>query len=513
MGLSPSSKSNPTTVSRFLDTGYDNVKKVADNIEDINSISNSIDIINQEAITQVEVIGQGYVDQAEAAKVASEQAASDSQGYSVTAINAKNESIVQAGIATDKANEALQSANESATQAGIATTQANSAINSANAAATSEGNALSSSNLAESWATNGEDILVDGTEYSAKHYSIKASASAAQASLDAQTISDQLDSTYLKAESDLRYFQVSNNLSEVDPTQGRSNLGLGTVATKDVGSSANEIPDKAILDVRLATTGNLGDSATKNIGSNVGEVPDKAVLDTRLGTTGNLGTAATRNVGESAGNVLEVGAFGIGSTTTLFTGNISTLTNSGLYWYGTEALNKPTASDGHLLNISRLQGISANISMVKNVPEIYIQNTNLSTEWFKSYSSYNILGTVSESVGVPTGAIIEKGSNINGEYTKFADGTLICTGKITTGSSSSASGTVFRSEPSSSGLYASQFLTAPEISITNITSTKNSFGAKAASTTTGYSSMRAYAGTGADCEDVTLSYIAIGKWF
>lgn len=43
------------------------------------------------------------------------------------------------------------------------------------------------------------------------------------------------------------------------------------------------------------------------------------------------------------------------------------------------------------------------------------------------YSRDSILGTVSQSAGIPTGAIIERGSNANGEYTKFADGTLICT--------------------------------------------------------------------------------------
>lgn len=35
------------------------------------------------------------------------------------------------------------------------------------------------------------------------------------------------------------------------------------------------------------------------------------------------------------------------------------------------------------------------------------------------------VGTVSESSGVPTGAIIESGSNANGDYIKYADGTLI----------------------------------------------------------------------------------------
>jgi hypothetical protein len=42
------------------------------------------------------------------------------------------------------------------------------------------------------------------------------------------------------------------------------------------------------------------------------------------------------------------------------------------------------------------------------------------------YSQHNILGTVSQTAGVPTGAIIERGSNANGEYVKYADGTLIC---------------------------------------------------------------------------------------
>jgi len=40
-------------------------------------------------------------------------------------------------------------------------------------------------------------------------------------------------------------------------------------------------------------------------------------------------------------------------------------------------------------------------------------------------SDRDVLGTVSQSDGVPTGAIIERGANANGEYVKFADGTLI----------------------------------------------------------------------------------------
>ncbi|WP_312903865.1 hypothetical protein [Stutzerimonas nitrititolerans] len=44
----------------------------------------------------------------------------------------------------------------------------------------------------------------------------------------------------------------------------------------------------------------------------------------------------------------------------------------------------------------------------------------------KAYRRGNILGTVSQAGGVPTGAIIERGSNTNGEYIRWADGTQEC---------------------------------------------------------------------------------------
>lgn len=42
------------------------------------------------------------------------------------------------------------------------------------------------------------------------------------------------------------------------------------------------------------------------------------------------------------------------------------------------------------------------------------------------YGPGNLLGPVSETGGVPTGAVIERGSNADGDYVRFADGTQIC---------------------------------------------------------------------------------------
>lgn len=67
----------------------------------------------------------------------------------------------------------------------------------------------------------------------------------------------------------------------------------------------------------------------------------------------------------------------------------------------------------------------------------------------RSAAVADIVGAVSQAGGVPTGAIIERGSNSNGEYIKFADGTMICRGAgIQTAPAANAASSVTISLPS-----------------------------------------------------------------
>ena len=62
------------------------------------------------------------------------------------------------------------------------------------------------------------------------------------------------------------------------------------------------------------------------------------------------------------------------------------------------------------------------------------------------YVRSTILGTVAQAAGVPTGAILERGANANGEYLRLADGTQICTSPaLSSGAVTTASGAVFQS--------------------------------------------------------------------
>lgn len=70
------------------------------------------------------------------------------------------------------------------------------------------------------------------------------------------------------------------------------------------------------------------------------------------------------------------------------------------------------------------------MSKARELADSYL-DSEVDTAVADRYGKDNILGTVSQSEGVPTGAIIERGSNANGEYVKYADGTLICTKNVT----------------------------------------------------------------------------------
>ncbi|CUJ98201.1 hypothetical protein RUE5091_01897 [Ruegeria denitrificans] len=59
----------------------------------------------------------------------------------------------------------------------------------------------------------------------------------------------------------------------------------------------------------------------------------------------------------------------------------------------------------------------------------------------------NLLGSVAENGGTPTGAVIERGSTENGDYVRFADGTQICTAFLTPSPCTVTKGALFTSTP------------------------------------------------------------------
>ena len=100
------------------------------------------------------------------------------------------------------------------------------------------------------------------------------------------------------------------------------------------------------------------------------------------------------------------------------------------------ATNLATARAINGVSFDGSANISINAAAVPNTPAGSVAATTVQAAIneldAEKFGRNTILGTVSQSAGVPTGAVIERGSNANGEYVRFADGTQICTGAVPT---------------------------------------------------------------------------------
>lgn len=151
---------------------------------------------------------------------------------------------------------------------------------------------------------------------------------------------------------------------------------------------------------------------------------DVATMQTTLGLVPTTGSSDT-----TAGRLLKVGDFGLGSTDLPdYSGDLNALNATGFYLVA--GTNMPSGQSAGFVTVQT--------NALNNIIQTFIsQGTTTCFEracgggvwgpWRLRYNQASIIGTVSQSAGVPTGAIIERGSNANGEYVKFADGTLICT--------------------------------------------------------------------------------------
>jgi len=124
------------------------------------------------------------------------------------------------------------------------------------------------------------------------------------------------------------------------------------------------------------------------------------------------------------------------------------------------------------------------------------------------------VGTVSQSGGVPTGAIIESGSNANGEYVRFADGTQICTSPLLTGGNVDIAYGPIASTGEITWTFPAPFITMPNTSgvekanVGGCWVVRGQSGAES-NTTACYRICRAVAIAAAPA----AGFIAIGRWY
>jgi hypothetical protein len=330
------------------------------------------------------------------AQEAAESAASALSSANNAALSASSASAsassasTSASEASGSATTASSASSTATTQADIATTKASEASTSAANALTSETNAATSADLAEDWAikTSGP---VSGSEYSSKYHAGLASASATSAN-NAKTAAEAArDQTLAVYDSfDDRYLGTKAS----DPTVDNDGdpLVAGSLYFNSVSGVMRLYTGSAWVAAYVSGTASsvavtpAGNIAATNVQTALQELDSEKLPVANPSYTGTLtGSSDVVNIG--SGQVYKDAS-----------GNV---------------------------------GIGTSSPSVKLDVNGTVDATNLTRGGSQVYSRNNILGTVSQSSGVPTGAIIERGSNANGEFVKYADGTLICTIDVT----------------------------------------------------------------------------------
>lgn len=391
----------------------------------------------------------------------------------VSETNAAQSASAAQTSATNSQNSATAS-QTARTGSEAAKTAAETAKTSAETARTA---AQSSATLAQQWAVNPVNSPVSDTRYSAYHWAMKAADSAAQASTIVGPRLTSIANAVL-AVNDMLIADSTNTMSKIatsasgravlsgTPAQGRTALELGTASTMDVTTSNTDITPNRLLKVGdfglgSTTTPTMDDltaiwvfaSYLVPAGSNGLPAEAAATGGVLLALRSNFGfliqlSAAANNrrvwTGARAGTtgavtwkeVISSGDFGIGTTTgtTVTTAQMdSTSLGAGTYRCDPTSTWRGLAAGVYGVWTSPLNNVNSNAQIAVN----YLTGTLFArgryVDNFKEhYNTGNITGTVSQTSGVPTGAIIETGNTANGTYTKYADGTMICRHTIAT---------------------------------------------------------------------------------
>lgn len=252
-----------------------------------------------------------------------------------------------------------------------------------------------------------------------------------------------------------------------------------------------------------------------------------------LDASGNLVKRAltTNELDNTGGRILKAGDFGLGRASWgIVITDMNLFSNPTGFYYlnGPATANKPSFVSYGVCYVNRMSVDAASQIVAWSGGQAIRYGTGgVWGAWALLYGQNNILGTVAQSAGVPTGALIERGSNANGEYVRFADGAQICTREVSIDALAVtlARGAVYESAGAAYSFPAA-FTGEPHFTSATLLGSDNTLlrnGTISALCERGGSSswpswnaVRAVCGFSAACavgELTTFKLFAIGRWF
>ena len=223
----------------------------------------------------------------------------------------------------------------------------------------------------------------------------------------------------------------------------------------------------------------------------------------------SISAPATLLSHEGAGHQIKVNKAGVSDTASLlFQSNWSGRAEMGLN--GSDNWSLKISPDGSTwqdaLSFDAASGAVSGVS-VQSGPTDTTAGRLMRADY--GYGPGNVVGTVAQVGGVPSGAVIECGSTVDGNYTKFADGLLICISTSVSLDVNVSVGALFKSAVQT-WTYPNAFITDPVVCGGNVSAVTNLWVTEGQP---GVADCSAVAFGHASATGATFTLTAIGRWF
>jgi hypothetical protein len=219
------------------------------------------------------------------------------------------------------------------------------------------------------------------------------------------------------------------------------------------------------------------------------------------------------------------GVFGLGLNDSTLSqapsDDLNALRRSGFWRYASGTVGRPAGTAGVALHLCRVGGQGSGFHVQIGFPHgandrigrrLMADGTGAWEAWDYFFTQRTAVGAVSQSGGVPTGALIERGENANGEFARWADGTQMCWREVTVNLAISVSFMGgFRSGGQNS-TYPASFVAPPVTSVFPVGATAFGACAQGAPSTVSWSWV-VTAVTSQSAADRTVQLMAVGRWF
>lgn len=167
------------------------------------------------------------------------------------------------------------------------------------------------------------------------------------------------------------------------------------------------------------------------------DIAGRSVRDD-IGTAAYL-TATTSTTDVTQGRAMRSGDYGVGALagpSELTPGAVrqNRMMSVSASWDGSPIAGVDAGNQGQMIHMQHgdpTYAVQILYSLLSSTGDLTRRiSNNVVGPWARNITSANMVGTVAAQGGAPAlfSAIIERGANSNGEYVKFADGTLICWG-------------------------------------------------------------------------------------